>query len=66
MAKSAAEKQFQCCFCGARIEPLSPDPVHLVIPLEDSASQELFAHAACLRRTLHSSVALHPDLWEEE
>jgi hypothetical protein len=64
MAAKPMDDSFQCCFCGSEIEPIAPDPIHLEIPLQDGATQAIYTHAACLRRLLHPSVALHPKLWE--
>jgi hypothetical protein len=50
------ESPAQCCFCGAKIE--SAGAVSLIIPLEDGGSQQLWAHATCLRASLHESVPL--------
>ena len=66
MAANPAGDRFQCCFCGTGIESVPPDPVHLLIPLQEGASQEIFVHAACLRRLLHPSIMLHPELWEDD
>jgi hypothetical protein len=66
IAGRPTNNRFQCCFCGNSIEPAAPDPVPLGIRLQHGASQEIFAHAACLRQLLHPSIMLHPELWEEE
>jgi hypothetical protein len=54
----------QCCFCGATIAPVSPDPVRLEVRGENGETQELYCHAAHLKRALHPSVPLY--IWEVE
>ena len=48
----------QCSFCGDGIVRRPPEPLSLLIPLEDSGAQELFSHLSCLRDRLHPSVPL--------
>lgn len=43
-----------CCFCAESIN--GEAPVEIAAPLEDGASQSLWAHAACLGARLHPAV----------
>lgn len=54
----------QCCFCGAAIALVPPDPVRLEVAGKDGETQELYCHAEHLKRALHPSVPLY--LWETE
>ena len=66
-------ERFQCCFCGTTIAPRVPDVGSLLYTTcmdrseQDQQSQQVYCHASCLRRLLHSSVQLYVlDLVEEE
>jgi hypothetical protein len=50
--------QIQCCFCGQSVASSGTDPVSITLPVPDGGTQELWSHAACLRRVLHPSVPL--------
>ena len=60
----AGAHRFMCCFCGESIEPRTPDPVGMLIPLRDGGSQELWCHLVCVQRVLHPSIPLA--IFEEE
>jgi hypothetical protein len=53
-----------CCFCGESAPIGSDDFLSLLISLPGGATQELWAHGACLRRAVHPSVPMLPP--EEE
>ncbi len=49
---------YQCCFCGKHVEHGGIEPIQLTVVLENDAEQNLYCHAACLRKVLHPSVPL--------
>jgi len=49
---------FQCCFCAGPLPEGTTDPEVLVFQLDDGGTQELFAHAKCLRAVVHPSTPL--------
>ena len=49
---------FQCCFCGETINEEISECLMVQVSLGNDATQELYAHAFCLRRSLHRSVPL--------
>ena len=53
-----ATQQFQCCFCGGSLLEEDPCLVHLLLLSAEEATQELWGHAACLRRVVHPAVPL--------
>lgn len=58
---------FQCCFCGANVPADDPYLIHLLLLGPEDVSQELWGHAACLRRVVHSGVPLLiPEETEDE
>ena len=66
MGKPSAE--FMCRFCGQTIQPCQPDPLTLLITLSPGEpQQQIFAHRACLRRVIHSTIPLFVDaLYDDE
>lgn len=65
-------EQFQCCFCGKTIAPFAADVGGLLYttnidgPHESQHDQQLYCHAACLKRHVHRTVHLYVlDLIEE-
>ena len=52
-----------CCLTGRSI-PWT-EAVELRLSLSDEEFQFLYASREALRRVIHESVPLHPDLWSE-
>jgi hypothetical protein len=57
--------QYQCCFCGTAIEPISPDVGSLLYTSnwdkskDLQSNQALYCHSTCLQAKLHPSVHLY-------
>lgn len=51
-------QQFECCFCGRSLPADDPCLVRLLLLGTGDATQELWGHAACLRRVIRSAVPL--------
>ncbi len=63
----AAPRGFQCCFCGANVPADDPCLAHLLLLGSEDSSQELWGHAACLRRAVQPGVPLLiPEECEDE
>jgi hypothetical protein len=59
-------KGYKCCLCGSDIPADDPCLVHILlsgVTGDPEASQEVFAHARCVKRAFHPSVPL---LFSEE
>ena len=54
----SSDISYQCCFCGETITSTPPDPIVLTLDVEGGGTQDLYAHARCLRSALHPSVPL--------
>jgi hypothetical protein len=56
-----------CCFCFKAVDVSQRgDGIAILVTKDGSpASQELFAHSACLGEHLHPRVPFDPDAWEE-
>ena len=58
-------EQYQCCFCGRTIDPVSPDVGGLLYytcadrSKEFQSDQRLFCHTRCLTDRVHSSVHMY-------
>ena len=63
----AAPRGFQCCFCGANVPAGDPCLIHLALIGPDDGRQELWGHAACLRKVVQPGVPLLlPEQREDE
>lgn len=51
-----------CCFCGEPLERRESVWISLTAGDTNEETQSLYAHKACLKRSLHRSIPLHPDL----
>jgi hypothetical protein len=51
-----------CAFCGESLSAINAVEVRLMITSEET--QTIYAHPAHLRQHLHSSIPLHPNIWE--
>jgi hypothetical protein len=63
--KGLEPEEFCCCFCnggGAMGEAVTLT-IQTPAMEEDDESQGMCAHRSCLKKALHPSVPLHPDLW---
>ena len=54
-----------CCICGKACEFHSAVRLSLLATDESEEIQHLYAHKDCLRRVIHESVPLHPDLEDD-
>jgi len=66
-------EEYQCCFCGDRIEKIKPDPCSLGIIANylsspnQHHSQGMFCHLRCFEDRLHPSIPRYlTELFDDE
>jgi hypothetical protein len=48
--------EYQCCFCGEKIENTELQPIEVLLSGPDGSSQTVWLHVDCLESRLHKSI----------
>jgi hypothetical protein len=55
-----------CCFCGEIVISKEAVFINVFPSIEIDEEQKLFSHKKCFAKTIHKSIFLHPDFFEDE
>ena len=55
-----------CCICGLECDFRSAAQLSLKPSYESDEIQHLCSHRSCVRKVIHKSIPLHPDLDDDE
>jgi hypothetical protein len=55
-----------CCFCGETVSSNEAVFINVFPSVEKDEEQKLFSHKKCFVKTIHKSIILHPDFFDDE
>ena len=55
-----------CCFCGETVSSNEAVFINIFPSVEIDEEQKLFSHKKCFVKTIHKSIILHPDFFDDE
>jgi hypothetical protein len=55
-----------CCFSGETVSSNEAVFINVFPSVEKDEGQKLFSHKKCFVKTIHKSIILHPDFFDDE